>query len=294
MTSATVLAALCVYATRWEPYHPKLRRREVRVPASWPALNILHVSDLHLRRGDERLLRAQREILARVSPAPDIVCATGDMCERFEDVSLVTEVLEVVRPRLGTFAVLGNHEYDAPPPAALRMGWGGITWRVFRLIFPRALSRGPADADAIAASLADSGIGVLRNDGTRVHIGEHSLWVAGSDSVWAGRMNLARAMCGRRPDEGALALVHEPEAAFAAVRNGADLVLAGHTHGGQVRLPGVGALYYHRVDHRLHVAAGFQRVNGIPLHITAGLGQLLALRLLCPPEAVLLRCTPSD
>jgi uncharacterized protein len=290
---AVFCAALAAYATQWEPYHPKLRTRVIRVPPNWPALNVLHVSDLHLRESDRRLLQAQREILSRVSPAPDLVCATGDLCEEFADVGLVIDVLREVRPRLGTFAVLGNHEYDAPPPPALQLGWGGLLWRAFKLVFRRAHSRGAGDADRIATALADSGISVLRNSGVRLAVGQDPLWVAGSDSVWAGRADLDAAMRGRNPLEGALALIHEPEAAFAAVSNGADLVLAGHTHGGQVRLPGVGPLYYHRADDRLRGAAGIQKIDGIPLHITAGLGQLLPLRLLCPPEAVWLRCMPA-
>jgi uncharacterized protein len=297
ITATSVVAGICAalgaYATRWEPYHPRLVTRQVRVPANWPALRVLHVSDLHLRRGEQRLLDAQRKILSRVSTPPDIVCATGDLCEEFADVGLVAEVLHMVRPRLGTFAVLGNHEYDAPPPEVLRLGWGGALWRVFKLIFPRAHSRGSCDADRIAAALGASGIVVLRNSGVRLRVGNTTLWLGGSDSVWAGRADLKAALRGRDQREGALALIHEPEAAFAAADNGADLVLGGHTHGGQVRLPGIGPLYYHRADARLRMAAGIQPANGIPLHITAGLGQLFPLRFLCPPEAVWLRCVPA-
>jgi predicted MPP superfamily phosphohydrolase len=88
-------------------------------------------------------------------------------------------------------------------------------------------------------------------------------------------------------------MIHEPELAFAAVEHGADLVLAGHTHGGQVSLPLIGAPYTHRVDERVRIAAGFQRIGPSLLHITTGMGQLMPLRFSCPPELVWLRCEPS-
>jgi uncharacterized protein len=100
-------------------------------------------------------------------------------------------------------------------------------------------------------------------------------------------------MRGRQPREATLALIHEPELAFPAIEQGADLVLAGHTHGGQVRLPIIGAPYWHRLDQRLTVPSGTQVIGSAQLHISAGLGQLLPLRVTCPPELVWLSCAPS-
>jgi predicted MPP superfamily phosphohydrolase len=94
------------------------------------------------------------------------------------------------------------------------------------------------------------------------------------------------AMDGRRADEPCLALVHEPDLAFEARDCGAELILAGHTHGGQVRLPLLGAPYDLKMDPRIAVAAGFQRLEAGLLHITAGLGHTIPLRFLCPPEVV--------
>jgi predicted MPP superfamily phosphohydrolase len=89
-------------------------------------------------------------------------------------------------------------------------------------------------------------------------------------------------------------LVHEAELAFPAIHHGADVVLAGHTHGGQVRLPLVGAPLWHRADPRLRRPAGVQPFGTGQLHISAGLGQLVPLRFGCPPELVELHCVPRS
>ena len=118
------------------------------------------------------------------------------------------------------------------------------------------------------------------------------MWIAGCDSAWAGHADMQAAMRGRRAREACLALVHEPDLAFEAHAQGADLILAGHTHGGQVRLPFFGALYTLRMDPRIGIAAGFQRIEAGLLHITAGLGHTIPLRFGCPPEVVWLDCAP--
>jgi predicted MPP superfamily phosphohydrolase len=145
----------------------------------------------------------------------------------------------------------------------------------------------------MADALREAGIAVLHNEGTRVEVDGRLLWIAGCDSAWAGHADMAAAMTGRAAGEACLALVHEPELAFEAGELGAELILAGHTHGGQVRLPLIGAPYTHRGDERLGIAAGFQRIGEALLHITAGLGQTIPLRFRCPPEVVWLDCVPA-
>ena len=118
------------------------------------------------------------------------------------------------------------------------------------------------------------------------------MWLAGVDDGWAARADVAASLRGRRLDEGALVLIHEPELVFSAAQHQADLVLAGHTHGGQVRLPVIGALYWHRSDRRLKFPAGVQPLGATQLHISAGMGQLMPIRFRCPPELVWLECVP--
>src|SRR5262249_463715 len=177
-----------------------------------------------------------------------------------------------------------NHEYNAHGPRQLR--GGDVLERLFSALFRGVISRGAHEAEAIAEHLLRSGLTLLRNQGMRLDTSQARLWLARLDSPWAGRADASAALRGRGPDDAVLALVHEPELAFSAIEHGADLVLAGHTHGGQVRLPWLEAPYTHRVDPRIRIAAGIQPIGESLLHISAGLGQLLPIRLFCPPELV--------
>jgi uncharacterized protein len=294
-----VLAALVPlfmgYATLREPYRPVFKRHRLDIRRGWPALSIVHISDLHVRRADLRLHRAQKAALAGL--APDLVCVTGDICEKVADIDLVVDLLRQAQPKLGTFIVLGNHEHNAPAPHRLkeqdRHGWRTLVRLFFKIVAPRLRSDGDEEGHAMADALEAAGFRVLHNAGERVSLGDRTLWIAGCDSAWAGHADMLAAMDGRRTDEPCLALIHEPDMAFEAHEHGADLILAGHTHGGQVRLPIVGAPYTLRMDPRIRIAAGFQRVGAGLLHITAGLGHTVPLRFLCPPEVVWLECTPG-
>jgi|SRR5579859_62629 len=306
MRSVTLVALLALvpllllvglgYAIFGEPYWPIFKRHQLNMPQAWPGLSIVHISDLHVRRGDQRLFRVQCAALRGLEP--DLLCVTGDMCEKVADIQMVVELLRTVKPRLGTFVVLGNHEHNAPLPLHLRDlhrgGWRRALGMLMQLAAPRLRSDGEEEGHAMADALREAGITVLHNDGHRVRAGGQSLWIAGCDSAWAGHADMEAAMVGKRPGEACLALIHEPDLAFEARQLGADLILAGHTHGGQVRFPLVGALYTLRMDPRIAIAAGFQRIEEALLHITTGLGHTIPLRFGCPPEVVWLECAPAD
>jgi predicted MPP superfamily phosphohydrolase len=164
------------------------------------------------------------------------------------------------------------------------LGWG------MSHLAARQKSDGPHEGHAMADALTAAGITVLDNAGRRVFADGQSVWIAGSDSAWAGHADLLAAMVGRLPGEPCLALIHEPDLAFQASALGADLILAGHTHGGQVQLPFLGTPYTLRMDARIDVAAGFQAIGDGLLHITAGLGHTIPLRFGVPPEVVWLDC----
>ncbi|MDQ6674555.1 MAG: metallophosphoesterase, partial [Chloroflexota bacterium] len=275
------LLAAIVYAILGEPYRPIFKRHTLALTPAWPALSIVHISDMHVRRSAQRLFRVQQAALRGLTP--DLLCVTGDMCEKVADIHMVVELLRTVKPRLGTFVVLGNHEHNAPTPVHLihqnKRGWRRLLGLLLRKCAPLLRSDGDDEGHAMADALQAAGITVLHNDGQRVQLigTDKSLWIAGCDSAWAGHADMLAAMRGRHADEACLALIHEPDLAFEARDLGADLILAGHTHGGQVRLPGLGAVYTLRMDPRILIAAGFQRLEAGLAHITAGLGHTFPL-----------------
>jgi predicted MPP superfamily phosphohydrolase len=284
------------YAMLGEPYRPVFKRHQISVTSRWPNLSIVHISDMHVRAGDMRLFRSQKAALEAIG-TPDLLCVTGDVCEKVEDIHMVVDLLKTVQPRLGTFVVLGNHEHNAPLPLSLKeqnkSGWRKALGATLGLIAPRLRSDGDDEGHAMADALREAGITVLHNQGRRIHTDGQTLWIAGCDSAWAGHADMLSAMSGRRPNEACLALIHEPDMAFEAREEGADLILAGHTHGGQVQLPWLGALYTLKMDPRIAIASGFQHIGEGLLHITAGLGHTIPLRFGCPPEVVWLDCEPS-
>src|SRR5919202_1621374 len=123
------------YATLGEPYRPVFRRHRVVLPVGWPGLSILHISDLHVRRDDQRLLRAQRAALDALTP----------------------DLLRATQPRLGTFIVLGNHEHNAHfPPGLIRdhaRGWRAALLALLEMLAPRSRSEGDEEAHAMAEAL---------------------------------------------------------------------------------------------------------------------------------------------
>ena len=100
------------------------------------------------------------------------------------------------------------------------------------------------------AALVDNGIGVLRNNHRRIDVGDGALWLVGVDDVWEHKDDLRRALDGVPEGEPRIALVHEPDFADITAKYGIDLQLSGHSHGGQVRLPFVGAPILPRLGQR--------------------------------------------
>lgn len=191
--AGTILLAgllLGLYATQVEPYRPRLRRIAVTVPPNWPPLTILHLSDLHVRTGNDRLYRAQERLLRSIPGSPDLVCVTGDLCEQLVDAPRAAALIGLVRPRLETLVVLGNHEHHAPlragPRRATATGWGLLARLAWRLLETDRHSTGTEEAHAIGRVLAAAGLRVMLNEGQRFPVNGGAIWVAGSDSIWSG------------------------------------------------------------------------------------------------------------
>jgi predicted MPP superfamily phosphohydrolase len=277
------IGSLCVaYGIVVERFRFRVRRYDLPIlPTTGPQLlTILHLSDLHFVRQDERKAR----FLASL-PDADLTVVTGDFLGEPEAVETAVAAVRSTRGKLGSWFVLGSNDYFAPRPnnylayfrrrRRRRRAAGG---RAFDLVTQlhgdgwRNLTnfRGPVDLDGLPVE-------VLGLDDA--HINRHDLRVAPR----------------REPDRFGVAVMHSPDSAPESAALGYDLLVAGHTHGGQVRLPFVGALVTNSsMPPRL--AAGLIRMGTAVLHTSPGLGtsKYAPFRFWCRPEATFLslrRCS---
>ena len=279
--AVTVAGAACVgYGILVERDWYRLRRERVEAldPGQAP-LTVLHLSDLHMTASDARRMA----FLERLAAEPvDLVVLTGDMLGEPAGLGPVLDALGRFRPRLGAVAVLGSNDYWAPRfrnPLSYFMGPSSRRGRSS----PRNPWR------ELVEGLEARGWTVLSN--RRGQLGDIEL--AGLDDPHIRRDDPATAV----PANGdarprlRLGVVHSPyrRALDAFAGNGYDLVLAGHTHGGQVRLPGVGALVTN-CDLPRDRVRGLSRWGSSWLHVSAGLGtsKYAPFRFACRPEASLL------
>jgi uncharacterized protein len=274
----TIGAAFAIYAVFLERRWYRLARYRLDIlPAEGSdRLSVLHLSDLHMINGDERLRRFLTSL-----PGADIVVITGDIVGEPAAVEYVVEALRPVRGRLASLFVLGSNDLYAPRPL------NPLRYFVPRRRHPRRPVRGrPRE---LVHQLEADGWVHLKN---RKHeVAGLRMEIVGLDDPHIHRGD-PRVAPRTAPLEFGLAVVHSPDPAPELVALGYDLVLAGHTHGGQVRLPIVGALVTNcSIPNRM--ARGLFRLGPGHVHISAGLGtsKYAPFRLFCRPEASFLELT---
>ena len=251
----------------WTAVSPPVVRRARVAAAGWPAavppLRLLLLSDIHVGGPDMPPARVSRIVEQINRLGPDIVLIAGDfvtdkrLATRHYSHDEAVAPLAALRPRLGTVAVMGNHDH----------------WR---------------DSAAAHRALARAGIRVLDNQAVQMG----PLAVGGLDDDFTGRANLAATLVALRKLEGPkLLLSHSPDP-FAQPAPDVFLMLAGHTHCGQVALPLIGPLSTMSKYGRRY-ACGVVRERGRTLIVTAGLGTSgIPLRLGAVPDMWLVEIGP--
>ncbi len=257
LPAATGLAY--AYAKRVEPWALSIERVELRSPRVPPELDgvtIGQLSDLHLGGATSQAF-VQKAVRTLVGLNPDLLALTGDLIHAPGMADRVAETLRDFRAPLGSFITLGNHDH----------------WH---------------DADAVAGALRQSRHMVMQNHSARLHINGAPLYIVGVDDVWEKKHRLDKALSGVTAGDAALLLVHEPDVAdnfapaFPFIAQ-----LSGHSHGGQVRLPFIGAMARAPLG-RKYVMGQFD-VQGMRLYVSRGVGMAQPyVRFLCPPEVTLL------
>lgn len=231
-----------------------------RLDASFRGFRIVHLSDIH--HGLYLPLAAVMDaVLLANRLRPDVVALTGDFVTYSRAcIAPVAEVLGMLRARYGVYAVLGNHDF--------RVG-----------------------AEEITRALRRERIEVLRNTHTTIRRSGQPLHLAGIDDV-AYRGDLPRALRGVAPGAPTVLLSHNPRIIRRAARSGISLVLSGHTHGGQVRLPLIAGLLER--SPRMRYKGGFDRLGSTHIYVSRGIGTVvLPVRFRCPAEIPRLHLHPA-
>jgi predicted MPP superfamily phosphohydrolase len=282
--TAALGAATFAYASLIERNLFTLRRFDVPVlaPDAEP-LRVLHISDLHMTPGQRR---KQDWVAALAATDPDLVVTTGDNLAHPDAVTAVTRALQPLLDRPGAF-VFGSNDYRGP---------------VFKNPFgyfdrDREYVQGvELPTEDLREVLVAGGWVDLNNARTVLKAGGRSIELVGVDDPHINRDEYPSGQASDSVDL-RLGLTHSPEPSVldAMAEDGFELLLAGHTHGGQVRVPGVGALVTNcGLDRRM--ARGLHRWPGSRawLHVSAGLGThpTAPIRFACRPEASLLTLIP--
>jgi uncharacterized protein len=295
-TTALAGAAALGYASVIERNWFVLRRFEVPVlPPGAEPLRVLHISDAHLTPGRHRMMSWMRSLDAL---EPDLVVNTGDSIAHRDSVEPFLEALGPLLDRHGVFVYGSNDMFVPTPKNPMRYLWR--TSARDRDHGPPTLPWADLGAGMTAAGWLDA-----NNRRGRIKVGQADIEVGG---VHDSHIEFDRYDRIAGPTDPAadlrLGVMHSPEPALldAFVADGYDLLLAGHTHGGQLRLPGVGTLVTNcGIDrarasglHR-HPPDGTGASRQAWLHVSAGLGTSpwAPARFYCRPEATLLTLVPS-
>jgi predicted MPP superfamily phosphohydrolase len=234
--------------------------REVRVAgldARFDGLRIAHLSDLHVGTLTPRSwgLSWSRAANRR---APDLAVVTGDMVTSGTEYHThVADVVGALRAKHGVFVSMGNHDYFG-------------------------------EGEPLVSSLRERGVRVLRNEGVVIEREGARLWLAAIDDTWSRRDDLACALRDRPTGAATVLLAHDPVRFDDAAESGVELVLSGHTHGGQIAVPFFSrTIGLANLAHRYRV--GFYTRGRSTLYVHPGLGTTgPPLRLGVAPEVTIL------
>ncbi len=274
LLALAALGALAVgaYGTLVEPY--RLRVRRVRIPLSSfrrpdAVVRILHITDLHMRSGDWRRVRMLRQLAGL---KPDLILLTGDLIQGGHnpeaELATVLEALAPIHASHGVFAVLGNHDHVRRHRIK---SWLGQPLRFH-------------DTGGLVRTLAAHGIHVLTNAHVNLTVHGQPLTLIGVDDPFYWLDDIRRATAGAPRDTTRLLLAHTPDIIRTLEDQRFDLILCGHTHGGQIRLA-EHIVWHTNTRIELPRNAGLMELGDHLVYCSAGVGvSVLPMRLNCPPE----------
>ena len=267
---AIVVGALGLWTLWLEPASLRVATYRLSIP-HWPAtcagLSVAVISDLHVGSPFNGVAKLERVVAETQQAQPDLVVLAGDFViqgvrgGRFVAPEVTGVKLGEIEAPLGVFAVLGNHDW----------------W---------------LDGPRVREAFEMSRIPVLENRAVELRRGDCAFWLAGIGDFWEGRPDIAGTLETVPLAAPVLVLTHNPDV-FPDVPDRVALTMAGHTHGGQVRVPFVGRpIVPSAYDERFAIGSVIE--GGRHLFVTPGVGtSILPVRFLVPPEISLLLLSPA-
>jgi len=276
-----IILFFSIYIFFIEPRFYKFRNEIIYSKKIFLKINILHLSDLHLKRKPLWVLKVfLKNIVKKTNGKIDLILITGDFAENEKALTSVKEIVEIFST-IPIYGVIGNHE---------KYIYSWIhTFKPF--VYPPKRK----NLEKIISILKDAGVEILKNKIKNIKIKKNKISIYGVeytdfideipklDLKKLSFKNFNIFIC-HSPD--ILYFLKEKDFKFF------DLILTGHTHGGQVSIPGYGPIIT-RTKFFRHFASGCKKFYNTYLNICKGLGQKHNIRFFCRPEAVLICVIPE-
>jgi len=259
------------YVRYVEPARIEVTRTDIhleRLPRALDGLTIAHLSDFHCQPNAAIERSAREAIRLTMEENPDLIVITGDLFEISELACECARQLEGLAAPLGVWAVPGNHDRAQRDPFAY-------------------LEARPEDVDTLRRVLSELGIVLLTNESRIIELDGATLAIAGVDDFAYGRDDARKAISEADGADVTILLAHTPDMLDDPCVRKADLVLCGHTHGGQIQLPGVGAPWAPVWRDRRR-ASGLLSADGTLCYVSRGVASATRARFLCRPEVAIL------
>jgi hypothetical protein len=262
------------YGYRIEPTWLEVNQVAVPVkglPEEFAGFRIVQLTDFHCSR-QVTVDYLQKAVDLAGEQQGDAVVLTGDFIHKgYRYIDRVAEVLGRLSAPFGVYAVLGNHDFSVRNALGLRR------YRHLHL--------------AVAEALRTRGIWVLRNEAVRIERQRARLYLVGVDDLWSRVCDLDRAFSDLDPVVPRVVLAHNPHTVERLAGRRCDLMLSGHTHGGQVNWPGLGRPMLTRRGRRF--AAGLYCFHETYLYVNKGIGFGIRFRFGVRPEVAVATLHPA-
>ncbi len=262
------------YGYRVEPTWLELNRFDVPLadlPTAFDGFRLAQLSDFHASRQVTPGYLNEAVDLA-LAQHPDLIVLTGDFIHKgYRYVERVAQVLARLTAPEGVYAVLGNHDFSVRNALGFRRY--------------RHLHR------AVATALGRHGIRVLHNEAILLRRGDGHVTLVGVEDLWSRVCDLDQAFAGVDPSAACIVLAHNPRTVERLNGRRCDLMLSGHTHGGQIHVPGLGRPVLSKKARRF--AAGFYRHRNTYIYVNKGVGFGFRFRFGVRPEVTVITLRPG-